>query len=134
MISMYLLIAGGVPDEAAGEEHIMIGTGLEDVPDGTDMPLGALRYATTLLLASDTPEDLLDEIREWWKENADTTVELELLTREHACLSDDMKSAAAELQDGMWSFRSTFVGFSAESAEARRDAVEFIRDCAIATH
>jgi hypothetical protein len=130
-LTLYIITFDRVPDTRSEGEAIMIGTGFESLAAGADVPPEELRFGTTLLVCSEQPEAILENVRRWWREHSHGDLEVELLAEDDRLFSQDMRRSAQELGEGDWSFRDYYVAFKVGSPEALADAREYMRDSAL---
>jgi hypothetical protein len=133
-LTLYFITFTQIPDVVSDAQAIIIATGFESLPEGSDIPSDELRFATTLLIRSDQPDRILASVQEWWLEHANGPLETERLTSDEHLLSADLRQSARELAEDGWSFRDAFVAYKATSAEALAEARALLRDRAIVTH
>jgi hypothetical protein len=129
VMQLYSLIADSVPEERIDEETLLLlDKGLEDQPEGSEIPLKELHFMTTLLIKSANPESIASEFREWWFENMASKVSLKVLATDQSELSvtriRDLENMAPE----SWSFNSSFIAYFAKSNLAYLEALEIISD------
>jgi hypothetical protein len=129
---LYLFTTTALPDPTPEDgELIMIETGFEHLPEEEEISASDFEFGSTLVTTYPPTELTPEIISQWWEDLTGAPATIELLADNVSLMDQSELDRLVRLGNNGWSINSNFVAWRG-STEARREAVDLIRECSIA--
>jgi len=128
MEALFLIEVDNFPEAIADPDSLLLIQDEDESEQETEITLENLSFMSTVAMKSDTPENTLSNIQDWWKSEIGDTPKLELLTDSVESLQDHKIEQLRSLETGSWSLNTSFIAFSKVSEDARLGAINLVKE------